>query len=316
MWRRPDRTEILDTRDTAEEEVAAAAARSLRRFLRDASAAATAALDTPAMVAAGTPSDPITLGTFQRFWTTAYTTGALSARIRDAWTAGFRIQSDRVILSGSADAFAVYMNQVSDRLVRGLYPPIADGAFDLVRVTITQAGALGWDRRTTSQRLAAELGWEQHAPYWRTQLDHTNSAIDSILDPLGSPGAPARELARLHDPKVRALQADRSTIVRRLDGEASQWEVRAARIATTETTGAYGAASTYALQQEGVRCKEWLTARDARVRPEHADADGQTVEVGMPFSIGGYMANHPGAESLPPELSVNCRCCVVGGVCD
>jgi hypothetical protein len=314
VWRRPDHADVLTARDTAEEAVAADAGRALRSFLRDARAAADASLDTPALVAAGTPVEPITLGAFQRFWAAAYEQGSVASRIRDAWLDGFRIHSDRRI-STSHDALPVYMAKVNDRLVRGLEPPIAEDAFDLVRVVITRSAALGWDRQTTAQRLAADLGWEKNAPYWRRELESTNTAIDKILDPIGVLGHPAREHARLHDPRVKALQTDRAGIVKRLDAEASHWEVRANLIARTESTAAYGYGSIYGLSAEGVECKEWLSTLDARTRPEHAAAHAQTRLAGTQFNIGGFLADCPGDPSLPVRLTARCRCCVVGGDC-
>jgi hypothetical protein len=316
VWRRPDRGSIEAARDTAEAAVVDDTALAVRRFLTQATRAARASLGTPALVAAGTPVEPITLGAFERFWIAAFTSASLDARIRDAWLSGFRITSDLRVTATSLDAVPVYMATITDRLVHGLTPPLHADAFDQVRVITTRATSLGWTTQQTSQRIAAELGWETHAPYWRTQLARTNTEIDRILDPLGRPGTAAREHARLHDARVRVLQADRATLVRHLDAERSYWQTRAERIARTETTGAYGAGSEYALQQEHVACKEWLATRDARTRPEHAAADGQVVKVGHPFSVGGFQAQHPGAANLPPELSVHCRCCLVGAECD
>lgn len=315
MWRQPDHPEVLAARDSAEEHVAEEAGRTLRRFLRDANAAASASLDTPSMVAAGTPSEPVTLGAFQRFWGAIYGRGSLPARIRDAWLDGYRMHSDNPISSTSHDALPVYMAAVDDRLVRGLVPPIAEDAFDRVRVIITRSAALGWDRRTTAQRLAAELGWEQMGRYWRGELASTDAAIDRILDPLGRPGTAAREHARLHDPRVGALQADRASIIQRLDAEASHWSVRANLIARTETTSAYGYGSLFGLTDEGVECKEWLSTLDSRTRPEHAAAHAQTRLIGGQFNIGGYLADCPGDTNLPVRLTARCRCCLVGGDC-
>jgi hypothetical protein len=316
VWRQPDHGDVLAARDSAEEAVAEEAGRAVRRFLRDVTAAATAALDTPSMVAAGTPVEPVTLGTFQRFWNTIVGRSTLTVRIRDAWLAGYRMHSDRVqITSISADALPVYMEATTDRLVRGLTPPITEDAFDHVRVIITRSAALGWDRKTTAQRLAADLGWEQNGRYWRSELTRTNALIDAILDPLGQPGHTAREHARLHDPRVRALQTDRSTIVKHLDAEASHWETRANLIARTETTSAYGYGSLYGLTDEGVECKEWLATLDGRTRQEHAAAHAQTRLVGTQFNIGGYLADCPGDPNLPVRLTARCRCCLVGGDC-
>lgn len=54
--------------------------------------------------------------------------------------------------------------------------------------------------------------------------------------------------------------------------------------------------------------KTWRTVGDDRVRPDHADADGQTVGVDEPFAIGGFDAMFPGDPDLPGDLAINCRC--------
>lgn len=92
----------------------------------------------------------------------------------------------------------------------------------------------------------------------------------------------------------------------------------AATIARTETASAYNFATLEAYDQAGIETKEWLTARDDVVREAHAELDGQVVPVNAPFvmtdSQGGvWEADYPGDPSLPPELSINCRCTLLPG---
>lgn len=56
--------------------------------------------------------------------------------------------------------------------------------------------------------------------------------------------------------------------------------------------------------------KEWITVGDDKVRPAHADADGQTVEVDEPYTVGGELLMYPADESLgaSAENTINCRC--------
>ena len=58
--------------------------------------------------------------------------------------------------------------------------------------------------------------------------------------------------------------------------------------------------------------KRWNTILDGRERPTHAFADGQEVEVHLPFEVGGFFMNFPKDDSFgaPPEEIVNCRCSV------
>lgn len=94
------------------------------------------------------------------------------------------------------------------------------------------------------------------------------------------------------------------------NGEIS--ESRARTIARTELHSASQAgaqASAEDLDIPGLR-KEWLTVADSRVRPDHADADGQTVDLEDNFTVGGEELSYPGDPSASPENTINCRCVV------
>lgn len=56
--------------------------------------------------------------------------------------------------------------------------------------------------------------------------------------------------------------------------------------------------------------KTWTAIEDAVTRPDHSDADGQTVPVDQPFIVGGYECQYPGDDDLPDEEVINCRCWV------
>ena len=65
-----------------------------------------------------------------------------------------------------------------------------------------------------------------------------------------------------------------------------------------------------AYRQSGVvERKEWLTARDDRVRDGHAEADGQIVPLEAPFLVMGESIMTPGQGSA--AVSVNCRCVIL-----
>jgi SPP1 gp7 family putative phage head morphogenesis protein len=90
---------------------------------------------------------------------------------------------------------------------------------------------------------------------------------------------------------------------------------RAVRIARTETTGALNAgheASRAHLQEMGlVKGKEWLCITDGDTRPEHAQANGQVVEAGGEFLVGGERCRYPGDQRLSPGNRIHCRCTAV-----
>lgn len=84
----------------------------------------------------------------------------------------------------------------------------------------------------------------------------------------------------------------------------------AATIARTEVGPAYNFASTEVWRQNSdiLEGREWLSAEDDAVRPEHQAADGQIVRLDEPFKVGGELLDYPGDPSASPELSINCRC--------
>lgn len=92
--------------------------------------------------------------------------------------------------------------------------------------------------------------------------------------------------------------------VRSVFQQASQ--VRAKRIAMTESTRAAGAGNLGGLNQAGMRQKQWLTTLDGSERETHAALDGQVQLTGNPFvSSSGATAQAPGDFGIAGE-DVNC----------
>jgi SPP1 gp7 family putative phage head morphogenesis protein len=79
---------------------------------------------------------------------------------------------------------------------------------------------------------------------------------------------------------------------------------RARTIARTELGGAYNDCRISGYLFAGFTEHEWLTARDAHVRPTH-QIDMERRVIGEPFSNGLLYPNDP---SAPAEEVVNCRC--------
>lgn len=81
---------------------------------------------------------------------------------------------------------------------------------------------------------------------------------------------------------------------------------RARTIARTETGRLVSQATDEAYRQSAVVTgKEWLTAGDEKVRPEHRLNDGVIVATGAAF---------PNGEHYPGELTINCRCALAPAV--
>ncbi len=82
-------------------------------------------------------------------------------------------------------------------------------------------------------------------------------------------------------------------------------------IARTETHNAAGFSQNLAADVSGVQVqKRWLTAGDERVRDDHADMNGEVVEMNELFDFGDYSLAYPGDREGPPEGVIMCRCFV------
>ena len=91
--------------------------------------------------------------------------------------------------------------------------------------------------------------------------------------------------------------------------------IRTARTAVTGAQNAgrmdsYVAATKIGIEME----REWVSALDARTRPEHAEADGQVVGVYEPFIVGGEKLMFPGDRSGSGWNIYNCRCTQIAKV--
>lgn len=297
-----------DARDRTEERLDSLFARALQAFLAQVRREVTARLDDPQVLLAASGRDPLTLGQMAGWWAAVVDRRMIRAVTRAYRAAYGRSMSESALRSAVED----YLPRVRDRLVRGITPPVYDDSFDKVRLILARSAGAGLSRPETAELIALELSWETSGPRWRRQLSKIDSRIDKILDPLGPPGTPAREAARLSDPAVRALQAQRSDVILRLDAEKSYWETRANRIARTESTALHGFGADGVLAAEGWTHKKWVATLDKRTRDSHAAADGQVVPVDGQFSVGLSALQFPGDPSGPAEEVINCRCTIIG----
>jgi len=87
---------------------------------------------------------------------------------------------------------------------------------------------------------------------------------------------------------------------------------RAESIARTEANGALNAGAQALITEAGMPYKEWLSARDGRVRESHQAADGQVVRAAETFRVGNAQLRYPGDPYTgAAEEICNCRCAVV-----
>lgn len=83
---------------------------------------------------------------------------------------------------------------------------------------------------------------------------------------------------------------------------------RALRIARTETHQTANKGSLEMAKEVKLSFKEWLSAKDERVRVAHLEANGQRVEIDEPFIVDGEELQFPGDPDGSPENTINCRC--------
>jgi hypothetical protein len=311
----PSQATALKAMDRIEEEVIAPAVnravRSVLSTLTDSAIAALRAAPTMQSIVAAAQPWPLTDAQVAMWWEAEISDEVVEA-VEEAWRAAYATQSSNPPLSSSLDALVQFVAQVIDRLVRGITPPLPDNAMDLVRVSIATGAALGWSTGEVATDIAARLDWDGATEYWQRQHDLAFAQLDLLLDVYGPPGTPAREMARTGgDPTVTAWQNLASAARLELDRAEPYWQIRATRIARTESTSSYNAGSLAALSDEGVTHKEWVATNDSRTRRTHRDADGQVRPIDEPFEVGRSRLQMPGDPRGSAREVINCRCAVV-----
>jgi len=92
-------------------------------------------------------------------------------------------------------------------------------------------------------------------------------------------------------------------IIKRIKSTYNKVNSRATIIARTEVTSALNLSQMTIYEEEGVRYKKWLTAKDERVRDSHRSNSRQG-----PIPITASFGN---GEKYPGQASVNCRCTLI-----
>jgi hypothetical protein len=109
-------------------------------------------------------------------------------------------------------------------------------------------------------------------------------------------------------PKIAARVRDaagvtepRARVIARTESHGARNTVNAASVRRVAT--AFGSANAFA--------RRWQAAEDERTRETHREADGQTVALSEPFTVGRASLDFPGDPSGPPGEIINCRCTTI-----
>lgn len=196
------------------------------------------------------------------------------------------------------DADRIYTLMISDP---ERWHPILDGvimpAYSAMLGPIT-AAALA-DPTTANAVQAWRSQWIKDR---RQILVHIPDAITAQLR-TALDGLAAREGTSVDDAQVE--------VEKMLSSGYQSWAGRAELIARTETVaannqGALASWSALADSAQVTATKTWLATPDGRTRPEHAEANGQTVGIKDSFDVGGERISGPGDGSAANVC--NCRC--------
>ena len=153
-----------------------------------------------------------------------------------------------------------------------------------------------------------EIAWDIKHPLPQGLLEQASQRTGQRL------GSAAQHVLRqaVADAYDQGLSArDAQAAVRSALTDAAPWQ--ADMLARTDMTMLANGASKAAAQLAGMAYKTWDATLDARTRPTHADAHGQSVPINDTFVVGGEEAQYPGDPALSDEESANCRCSLIYG---
>ena len=206
------------------------------------------------------------------------------------------------------DAVSEYFAQGSQAIWRGKYIPAITGIVSDAGSFWASNLGVGFD----VEHVRATAWFQTYTLQFAQPIAATSSEqISALLREANEQGRSIGEVSRGLEQLFRGWMKQAN-----VDPDTWAWanvrlpSDRTEMIARTEITRAMGGGTQALFRDWGVAQKEWLSTADARCRPSHLAANGQTVPVDQPFMIGGYPMMHPGDMELGAPVSeiVNCRC--------
>lgn len=206
----------------------------------------------------------------------------------------------------------------------------ADGAAALASGALVAAGGIEQVRDSTGKFVADPFSFTQVMDRWYgavrelaagTDLDE--SQIRMVMDGSDLPRYAFDDVAETLQTAAaeewteyktkRALSA--ALIPKESSGiwdSRSKYRTAVSRIARTLATENWNLKVAGTLDTLGFEMKRWVSKHDARVRPTHTIAHGQTVRLADRFIVGAARLLFPGDPAAPIGEVANCRCTLVG----
>ena len=214
-----------------------------------------------------------------------------------------------VTAKGAAKAFRA-QNKV---MIAAAWIPPPEGSL----LSADAVAALAAPQLRAAHRRILEQAMGQPLTQVGIRFDITNPFSVGLIDSAGARTGAAIEAAvrpvlqaTIQDAFVRGLSVlDTAALIQENIIGASAAQSRA--LARTDLNSIANGGSVASARMVGVAYKQWLSAHDDKVRPDHVDADGQIVPTDQPFQVGGETAMYPGDPALSDEEAINCRCTVV-----
>lgn len=225
----------------------------------------------------------------------------------------FQQRHENIFTRKFKDALQIQVDQFAKR---GNPQDISSTPIYLVLKELYQTVGPLWAARTGIHRLHSEvkalmpMGFSQRI----VDLMKQYYGIDLLNDAELMTAYSREVLVKvLSDAAISGISFDQ--IVRELLVNPEFSEMRARRIARTETvTAANGAAIINAKESGLLMNKEWIAIEDKRTRHTHRAVDGVTIPIDDAFNVGGSLMTQPGVRTqtnglpTPAGEVVNCRC--------
>lgn len=241
---------------------------------------------------------------WENWITEAHTPG--ERRMQGVMVAQLKAQAARIVERlGAQKDRSIEVQRNADSLLRLLFPDTEDAA--MMDGLIAEVRALLLSGFTTGAKAVQPgLSWNPK----RLDAAVKNATASLVTQINETTRQQLREILAVAD----AAGSTTAEIQTAIQQATSFSPSRALMVARTEATRNINAGSIEAYRAagaEGVDVQvQWLSAHDSNVRPSHAKADGQVIDVGGMFKLGdGDEGPGPG-QMGKAENCINCRCTV------